>query len=181
MSAPIDFKAVVQFWTAAGPARWFKKDAQFDAEFGARFHEAHFQAARGELEHWMNEPEGALALLILLDQYPRNAFRGTGHMFATDPLARFYARQMIEAGMDKQIEASLRVFCYLPFEHSEDWADQQLSVKLHQDFEPKDVKWAKDHADIIERFGRFPHRNEVLGRETTDEERAFLASGGFAG
>ncbi|KMN15523.1 hypothetical protein TU86_01765 [Pseudomonas weihenstephanensis] len=106
---------------------------------------------------------------------------GPKHWFATDPLARFYARQMIEVGMDKQIEASLRVFCYLPFEHSEDWADQQLSVKLHQDFEPKDVKWAKDHADIIEKFGRFPHRNEVLGRETTDEERAFLASGGFAG
>ena len=173
--------SVIEFWKQAGPKHWFAKDEAFDNRFRDVFFIPHFQAARRELAHWMSAPDSALALLILLDQYPRNAFRGTGHMFATDPLARFYARQMIEAGMDKQIEASLRVFCYLPFKHSEDWADQQLSVKLHQDFEPKDVKWAKDHADIIEKFGRFPHRNEVLGRETTDEERAFLASGGFAG
>ncbi|NMZ09128.1 DUF924 family protein [Pseudomonas proteolytica] len=181
MSAPIDFKAVVQFWMAAGPARWFKKDAQFDAEFGARFHEAHFQAARRELEHWMNEPEGALALLILLDQYPRNTFRGTAHMFATDPLARVYAARMIDAGMDRLIDPALRAFCYLPFEHSEQPDDQQRSLALNKQLDANTYHWAKEHADIIERFGRFPHRNAALGRVTTEEEEAFLQGGGFSG
>lgn len=181
MSAPIDFKAVVQFWMAAGPARWFKKDAQFDAEFGARFHEGHFQAARGELEHWMNEPEGALALLILLDQYPRNTFRGTAHMFATDPLARVYAARMIDAGMDRLIDPALRAFCYLPFEHSEQPDDQQRSLALNKQLDANTYHWAKEHADIIERFGRFPHRNAALGRVTTEEEEAFLQGGGFSG
>lgn len=174
-------QAVIEFWKQAGPKQWFAKDQAFDRLFGDTFHTAHFQAARRELEHWIAEPQGALALLILLDQYPRNTFRGTAHMFATDPLARFYARQMIDAGLDRQVDASLRAFCYLPFEHSEDAADQRLSLTLHQDFEPEDFKWAKEHADIIERFGRFPHRNHVLGRSTTEQERVFLESGGFAG
>ena len=181
MSVPVDIKAVVQFWMAAGPSRWFKKDPQFDAEFGARFHEAHFQAARGELEHWMDEPEGALALLILLDQYPRNTFRGTAHMFATDPLARAYAARMIDAGMDRLIDPALRAFCYLPFEHSESPEDQQRSLALNKQLDASTYHWAKEHAEIIERFGRFPHRNGVLARETTQEERAFLDKGGFAG
>lgn len=88
---------------------------------------------------------------------------------------------MIDGGMDRQVAADLRIFCYLPFEHSEDPVDQQLSLQLHQGLEPQDFKWAKEHADIIETFGRFPHRNEVLGRMTTQAERAYLESGGFAG
>ena len=120
-------------------------------------------------------------MLILLEQYPGNAFGGTAHMFATDPLARVYARQMIDAGLDKHIDASLRLFCYLPFEHSEEAADQQLSLALHRQLSPELDKWAKEHAEIIERFGRFPHRNAMLGRQTSEAERAFLESGGFAG
>lgn len=187
LSAPAEMatvgasQAVIAFWKQAGPKRWFKKDEAFDNAFRDTFQAAHFQAARGELEHWLATPQGALALLLLLDQYPRNTFRGTAHMFATDPLARAYARRMVEAGMDRLIEPSLRAFCYLPFEHSECMEDQQLSLALNKDLDANTYKWAKEHADIIDRFGRFPHRNDVMGRVSTDEERAFLEAGGFAG
>ncbi|EPJ94807.1 MULTISPECIES: DUF924 family protein [Pseudomonas] len=174
-------QAVIEFWKQAGPKHWFAKDEAFDTVFRETFYVAHFQAARRELEHWMEQPEGALALLLLLDQYPRNSFRATAHMFATDPLARFYARQMIDAGMDQEIDGSLRMFCYLPFEHSESSEDQELSLQLHHALDPSASEWAQEHADIIRRFGRFPHRNDVLGRETTEQERRFLNDGGFAG
>ncbi|MFP3496632.1 DUF924 family protein [Pseudomonas sp. SIMBA_059] len=174
-------EAVVEFWKQAGPKRWFAKDAAFDAAFRDTFYETHMQAARRELEDWLASAEGALALLILLDQYPRNAFRGTPHMFATDPLARLYARRMVDAGLDTLIEPELRAFCYLPFEHSEDPADQQRSVALNQQLDARTFHWAKEHANIIERFGRFPHRNALLARATTEPEQAFLKAGGFAG
>ena len=174
-------QAVIEFWKQAGPKHWFAKDEAFDTLFRDTFYVAHFQAARRELEHWLELPEGALALLLLLDQYPRNAFRGTAHMFATDPLARFYARRIIDGGMDKALEADLRLFCYLPFEHSEDSDDQQLSLQLHHALGPQVSIWAEEHAEIIHRFGRFPHRNHVLGRDTTAQERQFLNEGGFAG
>ncbi|AZF05178.1 DUF924 family protein [Pseudomonas sp. R5-89-07] len=174
-------EAVIEFWKQAGPKRWFAKDDRFDALFRDTFYATHLQAARRELEDWLESPHGALALLILLDQYPRNAFRGTAHMFATDPLARLYARRMVDAGLDALIEPGLRAFCYLPFEHSEDPKDQQRSVVLNQPLDASTYRWAKEHARIIERFGRFPHRNAVLARETTDEEHDFLSAGGFAG
>ncbi|RZI18155.1 DUF924 family protein [Pseudomonas orientalis] len=174
-------EAVIDFWKQAGPKRWFAKDDEFDASFRETFHTTHLQAARRELEDWLNTPRGALALLILLDQYPRNAFRGTAHMFATDPLARLYARCMVDAGLDQLIEPELRAFCYLPFEHSEDPQDQQRSIALNQPLDANTYRWAREHARIIQRFGRFPHRNAVLARETTDEERDFLDAGGFAG
>jgi uncharacterized protein (DUF924 family) len=173
--------AVVDFWRQAGPKRWFAKDVAFDAAFRDTFHTTHLQAARRELEGWLDSAQGALALLILLDQYPRNAFRGTAHMFATDPLARLYARRMVDAGLDQLVEPALRAFCYLPFEHSEDAQDQQRSLLLNQQLDANTYRWAKEHARIIERFGRFPHRNEVLARTTTEAERAFLEQGGFAG
>ncbi|MCS3515447.1 DUF924 family protein [Pseudomonas grimontii] len=178
MSTP---QAVIDFWQQAGPKRWFAKDDAFDATFRDTFHATHLQAARRELESWLDSAEGTLALLILLDQYPRNAFRGTAHMFATDPLARLYAQRMVDAGLDRQVEPALRAFCYLPFEHSEDPKDQQRSLTLNQQLDANTYRWAKQHAQIIERFGRFPHRNAVLARDTTDEERAFLDKGGFAG
>ena len=178
---PHSAEAVIAFWKQAGPKRWIAKDEGFDRDFRDRFNAAHMQAARRELEGWLTTADGALALLILLDQYPRNAFRGTAHMFATDPLARFYARKMVDAGLDQQVEPQLRAFCYLPFEHSEDPQDQQRSLALNQQLDASTYHWAKEHADIIERFGRFPHRNGVLGRASTDEELAFLKAGGFAG
>ncbi|MGN7440944.1 DUF924 family protein [Pseudomonas lactis] len=178
---PQSAEAVIAFWKQAGPKRWFAKDEAFDTAFRDSFHATHMQAARRELEDWLTTADGALALLILLDQYPRNAFRGTAHMFATDPLARLYARKMVDAGLDQQVEPQLRAFCYLPFEHSEDPQDQQRSLALNQQLDASTYHWAKEHAAIIERFGRFPHRNGVLGRKTTAAEQVFLDEGGFAG
>lgn len=172
---------VVAFWRDARPDRWFAKDDAFDAEFRSGFLEHHLSAARRELDHWLEHPESALALILLLDQFPRNCFRGTAHMFATDPLARHFAREAISAGHDKAIDPELRVFIYLPFEHSENIGDQYKSVELTRSLPQEYMKYAIEHRDIIQRFGRFPHRNLALGRETTPEEQAFLDGGGFAG
>ncbi|MBS0433058.1 MAG: DUF924 family protein [Proteobacteria bacterium] len=173
---------VVEFWRAAGPRRWFARDAAFDADCRTRFLDAHHAAARREFEAWMGDPDGALALLILLDQIPRNIFRGSAHSYATDGLAREYARRAIEAGFDAATAPELRAFFYLPFEHSEDIADQERSLDLHRALPGDDpAHWARLHHDIIRRFGRFPHRNAALGRASTPEEQAFLEGGGFAG
>ena len=172
---------VLAFWREAGPARWFAKDEDFDARFRQRFLAAHEAAARGELQTWADAAEGALALLILLDQFPRNAFRGNARMFATDAHARAVARTAVAAGFDRQVEDELRNFFYLPFMHSEDLADQQYGETLAGGLGEDAAKWARIHREIIERFGRFPHRNALLGRETTREEQAFLDAGGFSG
>lgn len=172
---------VLTFWREAGPVRWFGKDAAFDQRFTSRFHDAHMAAARRELDHWLDTADGALALLILLDQYPRNAFRGTAHMFATDALALNIARQALDRGHDTVMEEALRVFFYLPFEHSEALVDQQLSVALCAPLGGQYADYARVHLEVIERFGRFPHRNIVFGRETTPAEQTFLDAGGFSG
>ena len=171
---------IATFWRDAGPQRWFAKDTQFDLEFTGRFLEAHYAAARREYDDWLTFPDGALALMVLLDQFPRNAFRGTAHMFATDPLAQFYARQMLEHRMDAQVDESVRLFLYLPFMHSESLDDQQRCVELCNAL-GQSQDYAQEHLEIIERFGRFPHRNPALGRVTSTEEWAFLDAGGFAG
>ncbi|CAM5186790.1 Putative transmembrane protein OS=Castellaniella defragrans (strain DSM / CCUG 39792 / 65Phen)OX=1437824 GN=BN940_07096 PE=4 SV=1 [Castellaniella denitrificans] len=178
-AAPEPARAVVAFWREAGPGRWFSKDAAFDAEFRERFMDVHFAAARGELEDWLAHPESALALILLLDQYPRNAFRGTGHMFATDGLALACARRAL-AFLDR-IEPALRGFVCLPFMHAEDLAVQEESVALYEREVPGSLHWAVEHRDVVRRFGRFPHRNRPLGRDPTPEERRFLDTGGFAG
>ena len=173
---------VVAFWRDAGATRWFARDDAFDAEFRKRFEAAHFAAARGEYEAWMESAEGALALLILLDQFPRNCFRGSAHSYAIDGLARHYARRAVDAGFDQEIDSGLRLFFYLPFEHSESLADQDRSMELVDGIGDVELtKYAKLHRDLIVRFGRFPHRNVALGRESTREEIDYLASGGFSG
>jgi uncharacterized protein (DUF924 family) len=172
---------VVDFWRNAGPQRWFTKDPAFDQAFSARFLDLHMAAARRQLDAWQDTAYGTLALLILLDQFPRNAFRGTGHMYATDPLARYYARNMLKSGQDAEIEASMRVFCYLPFSHSENMQDQRLAVEKNTPLGSLALFHAEEHLEIIKQFGRFPHRNRELGRDTTPEEQAFLDGGGFAG
>jgi uncharacterized protein (DUF924 family) len=174
--------AVIAFWTEAGPDRWFKKDDGFDAEIRRRFLATHEAAADGKLASWEASAEGALALLILLDQFPRNMFRGSARAFATDAQARAITAAALLRGFDAQVPANLRGFFYLPFEHSEDMADQERGLALYKAAGDADgLKWAQIHADIIRRFGRFPHRNAVLGRTTTAEEHAFLDDGGFAG
>jgi uncharacterized protein (DUF924 family) len=172
---------VAGFWRDAGPRRWFAKDDAFDAEFKARFEAAHHAAATGALDHWASDAEGALALLVLLDQFPRNAWRNSAHMFATDGKARAVASAAVDAGLDRQVDAALRPFFYLPFMHSEAPADQERSVALNAALDPDTQRYAVHHRDIIARFGRFPHRNKVLGRDTTPDERKFLDEGGFTG
>lgn len=176
-----DAQAVVAFWQDAGPDRWFAKDAEFDRRFSARFSALHEAAAHGELAAWEADPQGALALLILLDQYPRNAFRGAARMYATDPLARTVADGAIARGFDLQVPPALRLFVYLPFGHSESVADQDRSVRLAEGLGEPSLSRARHHQAIVRRFGRFPHRNAILGREPTAEERAYLAAGGYAG
>jgi uncharacterized protein (DUF924 family) len=173
---------VVAFWREAGPKRWFEKDFAFDQEIRERFLSAYELAAEGGLRAWEKTAAGALALLVLLDQFPRNMFRNDARTFATDPLARAIAAGAIVRGFDAQVPAELRSFFYLPFEHSEDFADQERGIAFYKAAGDADgLKWAEIHADIIRRFGRFPHRNAVLGRATTPEEKAFLDGGGFSG
>ena len=173
---------VIAFWHAAGPEKWYRKDAAFDREITARFLGLHETAAAGRLSDWEATPAGALALLLLLDQFPRNMFRGSPRAFATDPLARAVADRAIARGFDTAAMSADRTFFYLPFEHSENLTDQERSLALsRQAGGGKADRYAEIHADVIRRFGRFPHRNAVLGRATTAEEQAFLDGGGFAG
>ena len=172
---------VVAFWRAAGPQRWFEKDAAFDDDIRRRFLKLHEAAAAGKLTAWEASAQGALALLILLDQFPRNMFRGQTRMFASDPLARAIASRAILNGFDGAF-ADLRGFFYLPFMHSEDLADQERAIAFYRAHNDADgLKWAERHADIIRRFGRFPHRNALLGRVSAPQEQEFLDGGGFAG
>jgi len=183
---------VLSFWfgPASDPAAsrprgyWFERDEAFDAECIRRFAEAHEQAVAGALDAWKDEPRGALALLILLDQLPRNLFRGTPRAFASDARAREVARHALARGLDVPLPPVWRWFFYLPFEHSEDIHDQRLAVSLFEVLGLRDAdsaetaKYARAHHDIIERFGRFPHRNATLGRESTPEETVFLQEPG---
>lgn len=182
MTAPIaTAEDVVAFWRDAGPSRWYRKDAAFDQAFRDRFLATHEAAARGELDDWLATPQGALALCILLDQFPRNAFRGSPRMFASDARAREIARGALARQYDQQVDGELRQFFIMPSMHSEDLADQELCVRLAKDLPTDTLRYAVEHRDIIQRFGRFPHRNAVLGRASTAEEQRFLDEGGFGG
>ena len=172
---------VLRFWVEAGPSRWFRKDAAFDDEFRSRFLAAHQAARRGELDTWARSPQSCLALLILLDQFPRNAFRGTAAMFETDSQALAIARDAVDAGFDAAVDPSLRNFFFLPFMHSENLADQERGVALALQIGGEELRFALMHRDIIRRFGRFPHRNALLGRSSTQDEQRFLDEGGFSG
>lgn len=172
---------VVAFWREAGPQQWFAKDDNFDRRFRERFLHLHEAAARGELRDWLGWPMGALALLVLLDQFPRNAFRGSPRMYETDAMARDVAAAAIEAGHDRAFEPELQLFFYLPFGHSENLEDQEKCVALGQHLGEPNISHAKRHCEIIRRFGRFPHRNPILGRRMTEDEQRFLDEGGYAG
>ncbi|MBQ8103670.1 MAG: DUF924 domain-containing protein [Afipia sp.] len=178
ISSPSD---IVSFWRDAGYERWYGKDDAFDQELRDRFMGTWEAARDGKLSAWQDSDDGTLALLIVLDQFPRNMFRNDPRAFSTDALARTIASRAIAEGRDQRIETGLRAFIYLPFEHSEDMADQERSIELFAPLGADSLKWAVLHADIIRKFGRFPHRNTVLGRTTTPEEAAFLKDGGFSG
>lgn len=170
---------VVAFWRDAGVGKWFRGGAGFDEACRSRFGELHLAAARRELDGWLRDAEGALALVLLLDQIPRNIFRGSAHAFATDALARLHANTAIAAGFDAQADPALRLFFYLPFEHSEALDDQDRSIALFKSLGPGAyLDYAVIHRDVIAKFGRFPHRNRALGRESTADEQAWLNAGG---
>ena len=173
---------VLAFWREAGPDRWFTPDEALDDACRERFLLTHEAAARGDINEWELTPDGSLALVLLLDQFPRNMFRGTKRVYRTDPAAVDAADRAIEKGFDTQVEPTLRRFFYLPFMHSEELRDQDRSVTLNEATgEAELMEWARHHRDIIARFGRFPHRNAVLGREETAEEERFLQDSAFAG
>jgi uncharacterized protein (DUF924 family) len=177
---------IIAFWREAGPDRWFAADADFDRAIGERFGRIQWDASRGALTEWEGVPDGALALLLLTDQFPRNIYRGSAHAFATDAMARAIADRVLERGLDQQFEPLLRGFFYLPFMHHEDMASQPRAVQLYEALvadggDAESLRYARMHADPIARFGRFPHRNAVMGRVSTAEEIAYLAQGGFSG
>jgi uncharacterized protein (DUF924 family) len=173
---------ILAFWREAGRERWYTHDASFDADVRRRFLAVWEKAAAGELASWEAGDDSALALVIVLDQFPRNMFRGTSQAFASDALARDVARRAIGRGADRRVDPDLLEFLYLPFMHSEHLPDQLHCVALFRSIEgSENLEYAEEHAAIIRRFGRFPHRNRLLGRDTTPEEQAFLDNGGFQG
>lgn len=176
---------ILAFWfegdTTERRDKWFAKEAAFD-RLCAGFTAAIRDAAAGRFDHWALTPQGALALIILLDQLPRNVFRGSAEAYAADPHAREIARAAIAAGFDTRLTPVERMFVYLPFEHAETMADQDESVRLYETLRDalgaKTVDHADRHREVIQRFGRFPHRNAALGRISTPEEEAWLAQPG---
>ena len=182
MEQTADSGEVVSFWLSQNDKVWFSANPAFDAEVLSRFAELVERAKSGSLDHWADDPEGALALIILLDQMTRNIYRDSPEMFAADGKALKVARRAIGRGFDMDLPKDKRRWLYMPFMHSEDLADQERSVELFERSEiSESLPFAVEHADIIRRFGRFPHRNAILGRETTPEEAAFRADGGFSG
>ena len=197
MPSPADrIEAILNFWFGNptnpdyGQYRkaWFVKNSDFDQEIRQRFLLDYEKAAIGSLHHWQENPQSAVALLLLLDQFPRNLFRGQPHSFATDSQAKDLATHLVDTGQDKQLTPAQRFFVYVPFEHSEALADQNRCVELMQNLVntvpnlDKGLKgglnYAIRHQEIIQRFGRFPHRNEILGRQSTPEEIEFLQQPG---
>lgn len=174
---------VLEFWAGIGSKGWWTKNPEVDAQIRQRFGQLHQDACDGRLDDWAQTPDGALALIIVLDQFSRNLFRSSPKAFEQDEKALKIAKFAINKGQDKQANPTLRLFFYLPFEHSEKLKDQEQSLRLLETFNdsPDFMKAVIEHHDIINRFGRFPHRNEVLGRETTAEEQAYLDGGGFKG
>ena len=167
---------VLDFWFTRDRKAWFEKNPAFDEEIRVRFLPFYDAALDGRLEYWKNEPKSCVALVILLDQLPRNMFRGSARAFASDGLALNAARAIVDQGWDKALSPDERMFAYLPFEHSEALVDQERSLKLFEGDE--NYEWARRHWEIVRRFGRFPHRNAALERASTAEEIEFLKQPG---
>jgi uncharacterized protein (DUF924 family) len=178
IASPAD---VLAFWRDAGRDKWFTRDAAFDAEVREKFLATYEAAAAGTLSGWETSADGTLALVIVLDQFPRNMFRGDARTYAADAQARAAAHRALKRGYDQDVPPAERGFLFLPFMHSEDLADQNRCVELYRAAGDEDLKHAEQHRDIIRRFGRFPHRNAILSRATTPDEQAFLDGGGFKG
>jgi len=179
---------ILEFWFGAGDdpqreRRWFVADPTFDQACTAGFLADHERADAGALDAWAEHPHGALALILLFDQFPRNIFRGTARAFATDRKARALAKDAVARGFDRALTSVERAFVYLPFEHSENLDDQRESVRLFRQLAAEHpslggyVQYAEHHCEVIRRFGRFPHRNAILGRVSTPDELQSIEGG----
>jgi uncharacterized protein (DUF924 family) len=170
---------IVRFWFGElGPKDWYRRDAAVDADITARFRQIYEALKEGVPESWLAEPKSFLAAILVLDQFPRNMFRDDARAFATDAAALALAKRAIAEGAADKLPPKERAFIYMPFQHSEDADDQARSAELFTALgNPLNLDFALSHQAVIERFGRFPHRNEVLGRASTEEEEAFLAKG----
>ena len=171
-------EALLDFWFSEEVAkRWFRSTPQFDEQLRQNYEGLVQKALSGELLHWQEDPRASLALVILLDQLPLNIYRGKPQSFAGEAMARVIADIVIDKGWDRMLSDKQKAFLYLPFMHSENPVDQERSVELYREAGLTDnLRWAEHHRSIVQRFGRFPHRNTILGRPSTDEERAWLAS-----
>ncbi|WP_316013201.1 DUF924 family protein [Roseobacter sp. HKCCA0434] len=180
-----DVTRILDFWIEeVGPEGWYKQDDALDAKIRHKFEGLWSQARRGEKCNWMLHPRSALALLILTDQFPRNMFRGRGRAFSTDRMACAVALRTVNLGYDCRIEGPQRQFFYLPMMHAENISWQEKCVRqflLKMPQAEENLLHARAHREVIRRFGRFPHRNEDLGRQTTEAERNFMADGGYGG
>lgn len=182
----MNFQRILDFWFKENSKNWFVKSDGFDDQIKSNFLEIHSELSAGEHQDWKADPHSMLAMIIVLDQFPRNMFRNDKKSFASDPPALSLAREMVAKGFDKKLTPIERVFVYLPFEHSEDIEDQEKSVRLFAELkagdENLDSYWdfAKRHYEIILKFKRFPHRNQILGRKSTPEEIEFLKEPGSA-
>ena len=175
-------KDVLDFWFSAGSKMWFTKDDAFDQSIRDRFLTLHGKAAGGGIDEWATGAEGTLALIIVLDQFSRNLHRNSPLAFATDEKALGLSQGLIAKRQDIEFPVNARLWIYMPFQHSEDLEIQERSIALFEAIDdPENLRYAHVHLDIIQKFGRFPHRNEVLGRTSSVEELKFLAAGGFAG
>ena len=175
-------KDVLDFWfVETQPKQWFQVSEEFDETIRERFSEPYEMAANGQFDDWQNDADGALALCILLDQMPRNMFRDTPKAFDTDKKALVVAKYAISKGLDQVLSPIKRRFLYLPFEHSENLNDQRRCLELFEKIkadDPLGYEYAQRHIEVIEKYGRFPHRNKILGRENTPEEEEYLAQPG---
>jgi uncharacterized protein (DUF924 family) len=170
--AIVDPHEVLTFWFAPGRAeQWYAEDANFDAEIRRRFLASYDAACEARLDHWHDTPQSLLALIIVLDQFPRNMFRGTARAFASDSQAVASTKRGIEKGFDRSFNGAELDFFYMPLMHSESLSDQALLLAMGY----ADNRYAREHYETIARFGRFPHRNAILGRKNTAEEDAFLS------
>jgi uncharacterized protein (DUF924 family) len=174
------YQSVLQFWFhETSPAQWWNVDAEFDRLIVERFSELHDRATRSELFEWRAEPRGRLAEIIVLDQFSRNRHRGDALAYASDPLALVLAQEAVAARADRTLAAEERVFMYMPYMHSESRLIHEVSEQLFKECGPKsNYDFELRHKVIIDRFGRYPHRNAMLGRQSTEEELAFLAQPG---
>jgi uncharacterized protein (DUF924 family) len=171
---------IIRFWfQETDKKKWFQGDEAFDQEIRQRFSEVHTAAANGELFSWRHSAEGRLAEIIILDQFSRNIFREDARAFAQEPLALVLAQEMVERGIDQSLPVEWRAFAYMPFMHSESLLIHEEASRLFSTPGLEDnLRFEKLHADILRRFGRYPHRNKVLGRKTTPEEAEFLKTPG---